>query len=449
MSADTARRSSATSCCAPNRYSPKMTSVPVWVWFSSLVFAAGGGCLWWRVVAQTTEAGSGIRRVGNVFFVLVALAPPVALLGQFLMPMTFQRVVGWPAWIGYGFVIFAGSIAVLLEPIRAVRWLRRRRAEKLSAATVSVADGRGRQQIGSTGYGLKGDPPNGVGSVLMSRRFVVERVMGGGILAAGAAVTGISLVGALGEPRVRQRSIAIRSLPDEAVGTRIALISDLHVGSLTRREECRRVVELVNAQNPDIICLAGDFSDGAVVDLRADLAPLADLRSKSGTFFVTGNHEFYFDVAGWLQFLPTIGVRVLANESVQVRGMLLAGTHDIQGEPAGMGPDVRLALQDRVDGQPAILLSHNPAVLDDAIEQNIDLLLAGHTHGGQFLPGVWIVGATTRTLSGYYSFGDTQVFVTNGCRFWGPPARLGAPMDISVLDLVRAANASESVGAGT
>ena len=259
-----------------------------------------------------------------------------------------------------------------------------------------------------------------------------------GILAVGATLTGIGMVGALSAPRIRRQTIAVAALPDESIGTRIVLISDLHVGSLTKRDDCQRIVDLVNAQQPDIVCLAGDFSDGDAASLGADLTPLAGLRSTAGTFFVTGNHEFYFDVDSWLEFFPTIGVRVLANESVQVRGLLLAGTHDIQGENQGRGPDVERALRGRGAGQPAILMSHNPAVLDDAVDHGVDLLLAGHTHGGQFYPGVWIVGATTRTLSGYYRFGDTQVFVTNGCRFWGPVARLGAPADITVLDLVRA-----------
>ncbi len=394
-----------------------MTSVPVWVWFNSATFAAAGVYLWWRLVAQTTVKGTALRRLGTVLAVLVAAATPVALLSQFLMPMGFQRVVGWPAWTGYAFLICAGFVAVLVEPVRLVSWLRRRRA------------------AGDSGTGAA---PDGDMAGQVSRRTLARRLLAGGILVVGTSLTGLGVVGALGRPRVRRQTIAIRSLPDEAVGTRIALISDLHVGSLTTAADTRRIVDLVNAQQPDIICLAGDFSDGDAATLGVDLLPLADLRSTAGTFFVTGNHEFYFDVDSWLQFFPSIGVQVLANESTQIRGVLLAGTHDIQGADQGRGPDVTAALRGRAAGQPVLLLSHNPAVLDDAIAADVDLLLAGHTHGGQFIPGVWIVGLTTPTLSGHYTFGGTQVFVTNGCRFWGPVARSGAPMDITVLDLVRA-----------
>lgn len=402
-------------------------SVPVWVWFSSAMFAAGGVYLWWRLVAQTTMRGTPIWWIGTVVLGLIALSAPVALFNQYLMPMGFQRAIGWPAWTGYAFVIFAGCTALLVEPLRIIAWFRRRRRARATVALVPA---------GGPASDLPSEPFDAGSAV--SRRALVQRVLAGGIIAVGATLTGVALAGALGQPRVRQQSIAIRALPAQAVGTRIVLISDLHVGALTSRADCQRIVDLVNAQSPDIICLAGDFSDGTAQELGDDLMPLGGLRSTAGTFFVTGNHEFYYDVDSWLAFFPTIGIQVLANENVQVRGLLLAGTDDIQGAPQGRGPDVGKALRGRADGQPAILLSHNPAVIDDAIANDVDLLLAGHTHGGQFYPGVWIVGLTTRTLSGYYAFGDTQVWVTNGCRFWGPPARLGAPMDVTVLDLVPA-----------
>ena len=417
-------------------------SVPVWVWFNSAMFAAGGVYLWWRLVAQTTDKGTISRLIGNVIAAVIVVAAPAALLSQYTLPMGLQRVIGWPAWTAYAFIIFTGCTALLLEPVRIVRWWLRRRESKQRQHELVPAVRR--DDSAETTDGLPSGSGEGSGPSMspepagVPRRKVFERVLAAGILVAGSTLTGVSIAGAVGEPRVRRQTIAIRSLPDEAVGTRIALISDLHVGPLTGADDCRRIVDLVNAQNPDIICLAGDFSDGSAVDLGPDLAPLADLRSTAGTFFVTGNHEFYFDVDSWLEFFPSIGVQVLANQNVQVRGLMLAGTYDIQGAPQGRGPDVAKALQGRTGGQPAILLSHNPAVLDDAIAQNVDLLLAGHTHGGQFIPGVWIVGLTTKTLSGYYSFGNTQVYVTNGCRFWGPPARLGAPMDIVILELARA-----------
>lgn len=411
-----------------------MSSVPGWVWFSSVTFAAAGYYLWWRLVGQTTRPGTWPRRLGTVVAVLVALASPVALLSQFMMPMGFQRIVGWPAWTGYAVLVCVGFVTVCLEPVRLVAWWRRRRRAR-AVTVVPASAGAVPTAVGEPAPTATDEAAADGG---VPRRLVLERGLAIGALAVGTTMTGLGFAGALGTPRVRRQTIAIRNLPDEAVGTRIALISDLHVGALTTAPDTRRIVDLVNAQNPDIVCLAGDFSDGSPTDLGVDLQPLAELRPTEGTFFVTGNHEYYFDPQGWLDFFPTVGVQVLANENVEVRGMLLAGTHDPQGAKVGMGPDVGRALAGRRPGQPTVLLSHNPVVLDDAIAADVDLLLSGHTHGGQFIPGVWIVGLTTKTLSGHYTFGDTQVFVTNGCRFWGPVARLAAPMDVTVLELVRA-----------
>jgi predicted MPP superfamily phosphohydrolase len=177
--------------------------------------------------------------------------------------------------------------------------------------------------------------------------------------------------------------------------------------------------------------------DARSAQLGDDLRPLADLRATEGTFFVTGNHEFYFDPDGWLNFIPQLGIRVLANEGVPVRGLWLAGVHDIAGRPSGRGPDMDAALTGRAAGQLAIMMSHSPNLVYDAVDRQVDLLVSGHTHGGQFYPAAWIIGATPPVLAGLASFGSTQAFVTNGAGFWGPIARLGAPSDITIATLLQ------------
>ena len=198
----------------------------------------------------------------------------------------------------------------------------------------------------------------------------------------------------------------------------------------------RSVVRLVNEQQPDVVLLVGDLTDGPVTELGEDLRPLADLRSPEGTYFVTGNHEFYFDPDGWLAFIPQLGIRVLANEGVPVRGLLLAGVHDVAGAPSGRGPDMDAALAARQPGQPVIMMSHSPNLVHDAVDRQVELMVSGHTHGGQFYPVAWATAATAAVLTGLASFGDTQVFVTNGAGFWGPIARLGAPPDITIIELL-------------
>ncbi len=408
---------------------------------------AVGGYLWWRLVLGTTRRGTPGRWVGTAAAVLVGICGPAALIGQYALPIGAQRVIGWPGWLGYAFVIFAGSLTVLTEPVRFVVWLRRRRAtpavahaETEIAAEVPAAVSRPAGGPVTAGGPVPADPvPDPTGAPpTIDRRLFLNRVLAGGVVVGAAAITAVAAGTAIAGPSwVRTATIRIRNLPPDADGMRVALVSDLHLGSITGREFCRQVVDLVNAQRPDMVLLAGDLTDGRADELLDAVRPLADLRAPDGVFFATGNHEFYFDPDGWLATLPTLGMRVLANEGVDVRGLLVAGVHDIQGAPTGRGPDMDAALAGRADGQPVIMISHSPSLVHDAADRGVELMVSGHTHGGQFIPGKWIIGLTTPALSGRYDFGDTQVFVTNGAGFWGPIARLGADPDITMLTLQR------------
>jgi len=385
-----------------------MGAVPAWVWPNAGMLVAVGGYLWWRLVFGTTRSRSMGRRLGTVAAAVIVLLGPTALIAQYALPIGAQRIIGWPGWLCYALVIFLATGTLLTEPVRIWWWWRRRAATSNPAVRVPSPD----------------------------RRLFLQRALAVGIGGAAALATGIGARSAVGGPAVRTASVAIQRLPVAAIGMRIALVSDLHLGSITGRDFCRSVVELVNAQQPDLVLLVGDLTDGRVAELGEDLRPLADLRSPEGTFFVTGNHEFYFDPDGWLSFIPQLGIRVLANEGVTVRGLLVAGVHDIAGAPSGRGPDMDAALRTRVDGQPVVMLSHSPNLVHDAADRGVDLMVSGHTHGGQFYPAKWVIALTSAALSGLYSFGTTQVFVTNGAGFWGPIARLGAPPDITIIELV-------------
>ena len=416
-----------------------MGSVPGWVWPNAAMLTAAGVYLWWRLVLGTTRPGSVARWVGTALAAVVALLGPAALIAQYALPISAQRILAWPGWLSYAAVIFLVTATVLTEPIRIWWWWKRRRlvtADQSPAVTADQSSAVAVDQAPTIGQrGRPGRPPR---QALPSpdRRLFLQRALAIGIGGTAALATGIAARSAVGGPAVRIVTIAIPGLPEAAVGMRIALVSDLHLGSVLGRDFCRSVVDLVNAQSPDVVLLVGDLTDGPVTELGDDLRPLADLRSAEGTFFVTGNHEFYFDPDGWLAFIPQLGIRVLANEGVPVRGLLLAGVHDIAGRPSGRGPDMDAALATRSAGQPVIMMSHSPNLVDDAIARDVELMVSGHTHGGQFYPAAWIIAATSRALSGLYSFGPTQVFVTNGAGFWGPIARLGAPPDITIIELI-------------
>ncbi|MEP6561498.1 MAG: metallophosphoesterase [Nakamurella sp.] len=401
-----------------------MGTVPAWVWPNAGMLVLVGVYLWWRLVIGTTSRRSAARRVGTVLAAIVTLLGPAALIAQYALPIAAQRVLGWPGWLAYGFVIFLATATVLTEPVRIYWWRRRRRAHQQADVEASS------DQPSSAGGPASADQPPA-----LERRLFLRRVLATGIGVSAVAVTGIAARSAVGGPAVRDVRIIIAGLPAAAVGMRIALVSDLHLGSISTGAFCRSVVELVNAQRPDLVLLIGDLTDGSVAQLGTDLRPLTDLRAAEGVFFVTGNHEFYFDPDGWLDFIPRLGIRVLANEGVPVRGMWLAGVHDIAGRPSGRGPDMDAALAGRGDGQPVIMMSHSPNLVYDAVDRDVELMVSGHTHGGQFYPAALLVGATVPVLSGLRSFGSTQAFVTNGAGFWGPIARLGAPPDITIAEL--------------
>lgn len=396
-----------------------MGSVPGWVWPNAAMLTGFGVYLWWRLVVGTTRPHTTIRWVGTALAAVVALLGPVALISQYAQPIAVQRVIAWPGWLAYAAVIFLTTATVLTEPIR-VRWWWKRRHQP-SPEPVTAA---GRQE-----WSAQRTPES------QDRRLFLRRALAVAVGVTATLAAGIAARSAVGDPSVRTVTISLPGIPRTAVGMRIALVSDLHLGSVLGGDFCRSVVDLVNAQNPDVVLLVGDLTDGPVTELAEDLRPLADLRSADGTFFVTGNHEFYFDPDGWLGFIPQLGIRVLANEGVQLRGLLLAGVHDIAGRPSGRGPDMDAALSTRREGQPVILMSHSPNLVDDAVDRQVELMVSGHTHGGQFYPAALAIAASSRALSGWYSFGPTQVFVTNGAGFWGPIARLGAPPDITIIEL--------------
>jgi hypothetical protein len=210
--------------------------------------------------------------------------------------------------------------------------------------------------------------------------------------------------------------------------------------SSTRRFE--RLVEIVNAQQPDIVAIVGDLVDGELSELREEVAPLADLVSAQGVYFVTGNHEYFVDTTAWLRHLPTLGVQVLRNERVPiVRGgasVDLAGIDDrtaISSGVPGHGADLDAALDGRDDAVPLVLMAHQPVQVAQAAAAGVGLQLSGHTHGGQLWPFDYAVRLDQPAVQGLSRVGDTQLYVTTGAGFWGPPMRIGARPEVAVVEL--------------
>jgi predicted MPP superfamily phosphohydrolase len=137
-----------------------------------------------------------------------------------------------------------------------------------------------------------------------------------------------------------------------------------------------------------------------------------------------------------VEHVQELGLRLLANDRAELPGFDLVGVNDVAGESTGQGPDLGRALAGRDPARTAVLLAHQPVVLDDAVRHGVDLQLSGHTHGGQLWPGPYLVPLTQPAVAGLSRHGDTQLYVTRGAGAWGPPTRVGAPSDVTVVELV-------------
>ena len=240
---------------------------------------------------------------------------------------------------------------------------------------------------------------------------------------------------------VRHVDVRPDAWPHTLDGLTIAVISDLHVAPGTSPAYVRDVVDRTNALNPDLIALCGDLVDGPVAALADAVGPLGDLRARLGTFAVTGNHEFFSDAPAWVAFMRQLGIDVLEND----RRTVGAGdaTLDVAGVPDFMagrfGSDNAPRLADALDGRdmrhPVILLAHQPRQFDEAAALNVTLQVSGHTHGGQIWPFTLLVRLVDHRVAGLYRQGRSLLYVSRGVRYWGPPMRLGAPHELSLLTL--------------
>lgn len=271
------------------------------------------------------------------------------------------------------------------------------------------------------------------------RRFAHASAIVAGVAA--VSVVGYGLSQAFGPIRTVHARIVVPELPAQFEGYRIALATDLHLGPLSGRARTQEVVDLINHEHVDLIALVGDLTDGLPGNLIDATAPLADLAAADGVLFTTGNHEYYFDAAAWEGALPGLDITVLDNASLAVeRGaarVLFAGINDYTGEEFGDSADLTLALSGRQPADTVILLAHQPRQVDMAADAEVDLQLSGHTHGGQFWPFHLPTRAQQGTLAGWSKHGDTQLWTSRGAGFWGPPIRVGAPPDVSILTLTR------------
>lgn len=214
------------------------------------------------------------------------------------------------------------------------------------------------------------------------------------------------------------------------------LITDVHIGQYLQKNFLNKVVTRINLLRPDIVFIVGDLADLNSDEIGDSLDPLKDISSKYGTYVVVGNHEYYHGVDGLIDKFKSLNLNVLENQNLQVANINLAGVYDITGFRFNHHkPDFKKALSNLDPAKPTILLTHQPKSLK-YLDQNVDLALFGHTHGGQIFPFSFLAYLDQKYLYGLYKINkDMQIYVSSGVGFWGPPLRVGTNSEIVYLRL--------------
>jgi predicted MPP superfamily phosphohydrolase len=251
----------------------------------------------------------------------------------------------------------------------------------------------------------------------------------------------IGIIQAVRGPKVISIDIPLDNLPRGFDGFKIVQISDLHAGSMINGDYIRNIVTIVNDLKPDLIALTGDIIEGSVKDLQTDVGQLSTLQAPHGKYLITGNHEYYWDAAGWIKEFKKYGLQVLLNEHVVVKynneEIILAGVTDystlhMSSEHAS-SPEK--ALQNIPRNKTKILLAHQPATYRMAQEAGADLMLSGHTHGGQYFPFSLFIRFFQKYYKGLSRYKNMWIYVNRGTGYWGPPLRTFVPAEITLITL--------------
>lgn len=275
------------------------------------------------------------------------------------------------------------------------------------------------------------------------RRAFLARAVAGSSLVSGGALASWGVFRAYEPARITEVTVRLVGLPKSLEGFTIAHLSDLHIGSVLQQKYVDDLVARTNSFKPDLVAITGDLVDGKPADIGTFVGRLGNLRSRTGTYFCSGNHDHYAGWREWSAHLTGMGVKVLKNRQVVVgdaQGSFdLLGVEDYGSRLVRTGYDADAAAVGRDLSRASVLLAHQPGGFDDAVRLGIGLQLSGHTHGGQTFPATGIASLMWGSRSvGLSREGNSQLFVSRGCGFVGPPVRLGSPSEIIKVVLLPA-----------
>ncbi len=248
-------------------------------------------------------------------------------------------------------------------------------------------------------------------------------------------LTYISVNNALKVPEIRNVNINIANLKQDL---KIAMIADIHLGKNLHEDFLDKLIMKINSQNPDMVVIVGDLIDTNPQYLEKYISKLNGLNSIYGTFYALGNHEYYHGINKVLDLLKKYtNMKILLNQNLDLGFINIAGLGDLAGLSKGLyAPDLARIKVDLNISKPSLLLAHQPrtALLYDL--RDFDLVLSGHTHGGQIFPFMFLVKLQQGFVHGLYDLGEkTKLYVSSGAGFWGPSLRVFAPSEIVILNL--------------
>ncbi|MFJ2955023.1 metallophosphoesterase [Streptomyces sp. NBC_00669] len=378
------------------------------------------------------------RLGGSVVFLVLALL--------FVLPWwtLFGSGAGWPVPVFVaGTVVFACGLVAF--PFLMVAGHGRRRADRAARVADSTLGVVWVLFTWSVLGGLVHLVLMGLGTGGADR----ARVVAVAVAAVSAVLLAWGHYEAMRVPRVKRLDVRVPRLGDGLDGTRVVVLADTHYGPIDRAGWSARVAEAANALDADVVVHAGDIADGTPVQRREQSAPLGTIRARLAKVYVTGNHEYFGEAQGWLDRMAELGWEPLHNRHVVVeRGgdhLVLAGVDDVTAESSGLAghrANLAGALAGADPDRPVLLVAHQPKYVEQAAAAGIDLQVSGHTHGGQIWPFNFLVRIDQPVVHGLSRHGErTQLYTSRGSGFWGPPFRVFAPSEITLLTLRPAGDA--------
>lgn len=388
----------------------------IWMAIILSVYGIGYSYIGWRLIIPF-QLQSPYKQFAWIGLALMFLIP----FSTFIVMRFAEKYSDAVSWIGYISLGFLSFVFVTLL-FRDITWML----------------GFGGQKL----FSLFSSSPQTFDAA--KREFLLQTT-NLGVLGVAGTLTAYGVYEARKKPGIVNVEIPIAKLPKEFDGFRIVQISDIHAGLTIKRDFIETIAEEVKNLSPDLIAFTGDMADGSVPHLKNDLEPLANVYAPHGKFFITGNHEYYSGVEQWVTHARDMGYDVLMNEHRLVTkngaSFVLAGVTDYSG--GGFSPAHKSDPAKALNGAPKelakILLAHQPRTLFHVNDLDLDLVLMGHTHGGQFFPWNLVATIGQPFIKGLNKYNDrTWAYVSKGTGYWGPPVRVGARSEITVLTLKKA-----------